>query len=207
MKYIDLESIVVPERVALLDPVRANRNIKAADKIAANIAEKEAARLDEGALDPYTNRIVAIWGQDSQGVEWGWHDGLGGNETLALASAWDWIGNDSICGFRVDFDLRVMVIRSWILGVTPHTIDFNRYRSRSYVDLMQKLTCDWSEDQHRWKSLKAYCRLLGVDVPEDDCAGKDIGDLVAAGEWDQVEAHVRADVARTAALAERLGVR
>ena len=52
------------------------------------------------------------------------------------------------------------------------------------------------------------CEKLGRTWVEvlDAVTGADIGALVAAGEWSQVHDHVRADVAKTTALARRIGV-
>ena len=54
-----------------------------------------------------------------------------------------------------------------------------------------------------YRSLGFYCTRFGVEV-EDAVTGADIG--VAAGEWSAVHDHVRADVAKTTALARRVGV-
>ena len=56
-----------------------------------------------------------------------------------------------------------------------------------------------------YRSLAFYCRRFAIDVP-DEVTGADIGALVAAGKWSQVHDHVRADVAKTTALARRIGV-
>ena len=56
-----------------------------------------------------------------------------------------------------------------------------------------------------YRSLGFYCTRFGVEV-EDAVTRADIGALVAAGEWSQVHDHVRADVAKTTALARRIGV-
>ena len=54
-----------------------------------------------------------------------------------------------------------------------------------------------------YRSLGFYCTRFGVEV-EDAVTRADIG--VAAGEWSAVHDHVRADVAKTTALARRVGV-
>ena len=56
-----------------------------------------------------------------------------------------------------------------------------------------------------YRSLAFYCTRFGIVVP-DDVTGADIGALVAAGAWSRVHDHVRADVAKTTALAQRVGV-
>jgi hypothetical protein len=54
-----------------------------------------------------------------------------------------------------------------------------------------------------WRSLAFYAKRFAV--PHDDSVeGEDIAGLVAAEAWDQVEAHVKADVWTTAQLAYRI---
>jgi hypothetical protein len=54
------------------------------------------------------------------------------------------------------------------------------------------------------QSLKAFARRFGLDVP-DLIDGAQIAELVQQGQWDQVCAHVLADVELTRALARKLG--
>ena len=54
------------------------------------------------------------------------------------------------------------------------------------------------------RSLTAFCRRFGIDVP-DPLTGADIALAVKEARWGDVEAHQRADVTTTALLAERLG--
>jgi len=57
-----------------------------------------------------------------------------------------------------------------------------------------------------YRSLSFYAKRFGLDVPADDTTGADIARLVAAGDWDGVTAHCRADVIKTRELARRIGV-
>jgi len=77
-----------------------------------------------------------------------------------------------------------------------------KYRHSDVDDVMTFLNFDGATKTH---GLKFYARRFGVPV-DDDVNGKDIGALVAAGEWDKVTSHCRSDLFTTAALARRLGL-
>ena len=99
-------------------------------------------------------------------------------------------------------NLPVLLRRSLYLGVSAPSFSLNKYRPGSIVDLMQLLAY---QGTLTYRSLGFYCTRFGVEVP-DAVTGADIGALVAAGKWSQVHDHVRADVAKTTALARRIGV-
>ena len=96
----------------------------------------------------------------------------------------------------------MLLRRSLYLGVRAPLFSLNKYRPGSIVDLMQRLAYQGTLP---YRSLAFYCTRFGIVVP-DAVTGVDIGALVAAGEWSQVHDHVRADVTKTTALAQRVGV-
>jgi len=55
------------------------------------------------------------------------------------------------------------------------------------------------------RTLKAFCKRFGIPV-NDAINGSEIPALVAAGKWEEVAAHCRADVELTVQLAHRLGI-
>ena len=69
------------------------------------------------------------------------------------------------------------------------------------ADLMQVLAF---QGTLTYRSLGFYCTRFGITVP-DEVTGAEIAALVEAGEWPKVHDHVRADVAKTAELARRVG--
>ena len=106
-------------------------------------------------------------------------------------------------GFNcLSFDLPVLLRRSLYLGVRAPMFSLNKYRPGSIVDLMQRLAY---QGTLTCRSLEFYCTRFGIEVP-DAVTGAQIGGLVVAGEWSRVHDHVRADVAKTTALAQRIGV-
>ena len=94
----------------------------------------------------------------------------------------------------------MLLRRSLYLGVRAPLFSLNKYRPGSIVDLMQRLAYQGTLP---YRSLAFYCTRFGIVVP-DAVTGADIGALVAAGEWSQVHDHVRADVTKTTALAQRV---
>ena len=109
----------------------------------------------------------------------------------------------TLVGFNcLSFDLPVLLRRSLYLGVHAPHVPLNKYRPGRVVDLMQLLAYQGTVT---YRSLGFYCRRFGISVP-DEVTGADVAALVAAGEWRQVRDHVRADVAKTAQLAGRIGV-
>src|SRR3990167_8353045 len=198
----------LPNAADFLEPVQAAKNLKDPEKIKADIAEKEAARTEKLALDWNVGRIAAIgWWTEQGGTEAGICRGEA-DEQNALDLFWRTARHRTIVGDNVKgFDLRFLVQRSRYLGITYPQLDFSKYSRKGIEDLYLMLTFgDGTYDQGAMRrTLHAFCKRFGIIVT-DGIAGKEIPALVAAGEWDQVLAHVTSDVDLTVALARRLGV-
>lgn len=205
---VDIESCGLDNAAVFLEPVTPDSRLKDPDKIAADIEAKTAARLEKLALDWNVGRIVAIgtWTEATGTRAFACPSDV--DEAVALEEFWQCAKQRTIVGFKVrGFDLRFMVQRSRYLGIAYPDLDLGKYAKRGIEDLFSLLTFnDGLYDQGCMRrTLKAFCRRFAIPVP-DEIAGKDIPALVAAGEWDSVMAHVRADVELTLALARRLGV-
>jgi DNA polymerase III epsilon subunit-like protein len=125
------------------------------------------------------------------------------HEDALLETFWQHVEQGQLVGFNcIAFDLPVLLRRSLYLGVPTPTLQVDRYRHPRVTDLLQLLSHNGTL---RFRSLDFYARRFGFDVPADGLTGKDIAQAVADGRWSDVERHVRADVAKTAALANRLG--
>lgn len=204
----DIETVGDLTAVALLGPVKPAANLRDPVKIAASIAEREQARIDKAALDCDTARIVCIGVSGPAGAV----ECCGPDEADHLRNWWTIVREHQaefptapLVGFNcLAFDLPVLIRRSQILGISYPSLPVARYRHEGVVDLMQVLTFDGLVEP---KALAVYCRLFGLDVPADATTGADIAALVAAEDWTAVADHCQADVAKTAALAARLGVR
>jgi hypothetical protein len=99
------------------------------------------------------------------------------------------------------------VQRSRYLRVPHPILDFSKYSRKGVTDLFIDLTFgDGTYDQGAMRrTLKAFCKRFGIAC-DDAINGSEIPALVAAGQWDQVATHAKADVELTVALAYRLGV-
>lgn len=205
---VDIETCGLPNAADFLEPVTPDARLKDPDKIKADIAEKEQARIQKLALDWNVGRVAAV----------GFWTEVGGvqaepcedesTEALTLASFWNIARNRTIVGFNVKgFDLKFMVQRSRYLGVAYPQLDFSKYSRKGITDLFLDLTFgDGMYDSGCMKrTLKAFAKRFGLPV-DDVVKGADVPALVAAGEWDKVIAHVTSDVELTVALARRLGV-
>jgi hypothetical protein len=114
----------------------------------------------------------------------------------------------TMVGYNVrQFDLRYMIQRSRFLRIPYPMLDLGKYARKGITDLYLELTFnDGTYDQGAMRrTLHAFCKRFGIPV-DDTVTGADIPKLVEAGQWDQVEAHVRSDVQLTLALARVLGV-
>jgi DNA polymerase elongation subunit (family B) len=215
----------IPDAVPDLTPVEADKRLTDPVKIAADMDKKVAARaqanLDAQAkvearradrlgrlgLDWNVGRIVAI----------GYWTETGGlvtrtcmteeTEAFGLGDVWKVARNRTIITFNGrNFDLPFMAQRSRYLGIPHPTLDLRPYEGgRGNIDLWLELTFGRKETPCMRTTLGAFCKRFGIEH-DDSISGKDIGALVAAGEWEKVEAHVKADVLATVALARRLRI-
>ena len=205
---VDIETAGIPNAADYLEPVVPDARLKDPDKIKADIAEKEQARLSKLGLDRNVGCIVAI----------GWWTEEGGAvtrtcrtedaEAVDLADFWQESRHRTIVGFACkSFDLPFMIQRSRYLGIPYPVLDLGKYTRRGVIDLYLDLTFnEGTYDQGAMRrTLKAFSKRFGIAVP-DAIEGKEISALVDAGEWEKVAAHCRADVELTVQLAHKLGI-
>ena len=198
----DIETVPLAEAETYVEPPKPRANLKDPAKIAADVAEKTAAILDRAALDPDLCRVVAV-GWECDGVAESAIADNAEQERDLLERFWTVSRGATLVGFHcLGFDLPVLLRRSLYLGVAAPCFALNKYRPGAIVDLMQRLAY---QGTLTYRSLSFYCTRFGIEVP-DAVTGADIGRLVDAGEWRPVHDHVRADVAKTVALARRVGV-
>ena len=198
----DIETVPLADAEAYLPTPRPRANLRDPAKIEADLADKAAAALDKAALDPDLCRIVAAaW--ECDGIVESAVCQEPGEERRLLERFWKLSRGMTLVGFNcLSFDLPVLLRRSLYLGVHAPHVSLNKYRPGRVVDLMQLLAY---QGTLTYRSLGFYCRRFGVTVP-DEVTGAEVALLVAAGEWRRVHDHVRADVAKTAQLAGRIGV-
>jgi predicted PolB exonuclease-like 3'-5' exonuclease len=201
----DIETAPLAVAADYLEPVEAPANYKDPIKIAAAIAEKTAEQLSRCSLDVDLCRVVAIGYQfadtDAPTVLTAPDEA---QEVAALTQFWTAVGDRHLVGFNcLAFDLPVLLRRSLYLDVPAPRLQVDRFKHPSVTDVMQLLSFNGTL---RLRGLSFYTKRFGFVVPPDTLTGADIPEAVATGRWTDVEQHVRADVLKTALLAERLGV-
>lgn len=203
MIVLDIETVASPDVESFLDPVKAPANYKDPEKIAAYRAEKLSDMVARAALEPDLCEVLAIGFTLDEGQTIASKTRESMSEAELITAAWRAIGEHQIVGFNsLGFDLPVLIRRSQLLGLKFDMPMLDRYRT-PHVDLMQKLTFNGALT---YRPLTFYCRRFGLRVPEDDVTGADIAQLVIDGNWKAIDNHVRSDVAKTTALANRLGL-
>lgn len=203
----DIETAPLPEAAEYLndEDFAAPANYKDPVKIAAYIQEAKQSAVAKCALDVDLCRIVAIgwWLEGADGVTTMTARADSYDEVSLLSMFWPMATGRHVIGFNcLGFDLPVLLRRSLYLGVSVPEMQIDKYKHPRVSDLMEILSFG---DKLRKRSLAFYCRRFGIDVP-DGLKGADIGQAVTEGRWEAVEAHVRADVQKTAQLAARLSL-
>lgn len=204
-RVLDIEATGIVDAADYLEPATAPANYKDPEKIAAYIAEANQKALQTCALDPDLARVVAVGlGNPNTGRVSAFVATTDNEERALLSELWGLLrGQTTIVGYNVlGYDLPVLLRRSLYLGIPAPAIQIDKYRHPSVIDLMQLLSFNGAI---KFRGLKFYAKRFGLPC-EDAVNGADIPALVAAGEWDTVESHVRSDVALTMALAQRMGV-
>jgi predicted PolB exonuclease-like 3'-5' exonuclease len=201
---VDLESSTIPELPHFLGDIQAPPNYRDEAKIKEYIEKATAKEADKAALDPDLCRIVALaWrvvGTDKV-VGYSAHDEE--NERKLLKRFWKENRNRQFVGYNIlDFDMPVVLRRSFYLGVDAPRISVNRYRHDQIVDLMQILSYD---GKLKYRSKEWYMRRLKMTNP-DTVLGKDVPGLVLVGDYDTVLQHCKHDVNSEYELATRIGV-
>ena len=117
---------------------------------------------------------------------------------------WDFVGPGvELVGYNcLSFDLPVLLRRSLYVGVPTPQLQIDKYRHDGIIDLLAVLS---HNGQQPMRSLNFYAKRFRI-LHDDSVSGAEIPALAAAGEWDQIAAHCRADVQTTAALAARMGL-
>jgi hypothetical protein len=200
----DIETYQDPVVITWLPAPEAPSNYKKQEAIDAYVAEATATRNAKLALHPATCRIVSIGWTVLPNVAAVTVCPDVDVERAALEAFWrHFAAPDAYpVGFNcVGFDLPVLVTRSLLMGVTHPRLSLRKYGSPDCTDLMLDLSQGGVVD---YKGLDFWCQRFGLDVPKDATTGKDIAALVEAGDWAGVEAHNRADVIKTYALARRV---
>lgn len=230
---IDIETYPIDGAADYLDPVEpipepdlslvtAAKNLTDPVKVAADLEKRKQAAIEEYheqveqqarkrvellercALDLDLCRIVAVgwWAEDRPDPIVAVIDD-GTYEAAILRKFWADVDTRVTIGYnQIGFDLPILLRRALYLGVETPAVNLDKYRS-SHIDLQQRLSLNGTKT---YRSLNWYAKRFKLAVPADPNSGKDIGQLVADGQWDAIAAHCRADLVKTRALAERMGL-
>lgn len=161
-------------------------------------------RIKEMSVNPMFCRIVAIGLKvGSQPVE-SMLCSMQTDEYTALVEAWRIIQKHRpVIGFNVrDFDLRVMLVRSAILGVEPAYVpDTRKYGSPDVIDLMQAI---YGDRCPKGCGMKPTAKMFGIDVPEDHGDGSQVYKLYQSRDWKRIADYLVGDVELTAAVHQKI---
>jgi 3'-5' exonuclease len=193
-------------------------NLKDPEKIAAKVAEAEAAHrrefIERAALDPLTGRVVAVglleWGVRSAECgmrDWAFRIIGHEDEATILRAFWDVCRGEmgrinQMIGFNTRlFDLPFLIRRSFKHRVeVPYGIRRGRYWGEEMVDLRE----EWQlGDRQARGSLDTIARHLGVG--QKNGCGEDFARLWQT-DREKAIAYLRNDLELTARIAQALGV-
>jgi hypothetical protein len=204
IQVFDIETGPLPaEALAAIKPVFvANKTLKDPEKIAADLAAKEADWLERAALDATTGMVLAIGATNGLASSNVWYEKT---EAENIADFWAWLQpilqeNERVAGFCIHrFDLPFLVRRSWILKVpVPWNIRQGRYFNQNLIDLAEVWKMN-NYEQHI--SLDTLSKSLGVGTKNGD--GKDFAKLLAT-DPDAAIKYLINDLALTRSCADRL---
>lgn len=214
MRAFDIETGRDDRVRDLYKPVQIDGRLTDIGKRAADEMRKRAEQELDASLDRWACRIVALAMRDMETGEQ--HVLICRNdkeEAHALKAFWAFMQNQDVVGYNCrTFDLPIIVARSLRLNVPfawaaarPHILRTGKHIHDLYeLVTMGQFVRDSGVIS---RSLTSMCKVFGIDVPESDIDGAQIGDAVRAGQWDLVREHVTLDLERTVQLAQRLRIR
>jgi len=204
----DVEAVALDIASSYLEPATAPSNYKDEAKIAAYIEQANREALARAALDVDLARIVALgWQEDDEEPRVALIRDSS-EEQAVLTWFWSRVApaaqpRPTLIGFNcLGYDLLLLLRRSLYLGVKTPRLHLGKYRHDGIEDLMLALSFDGAL---KYRGLPFYCKRFGIEVP-DEHTGADIATLFKDNNWEAIEAHCLADLAKTRQLAERLGV-
>jgi RNase H-like protein len=217
---LDIETAAHPCAAEFIEPLNldgivAAKNLKDPEKVTADLERRRqdataehATKMGRAALDWNLSRIVALaWSGDAGDTVIVKPCATEDEERSALAAFWKEAEGRLLLGFCArNFDVPTLIQRSRLLNVPHRDVNLARFGKGSVIDLRDVLTFDDARyEALMTRSLKSFCRRFGLEVT-DEIDGRDIAQLVAAGDWDGVISHVTSDVRLTAQLAQRIGI-
>ena len=212
---LDIETAPIEGVEQYLGHIQAPANYSKPESIAKYVEEKTAEEANKAALDPDLCRVVAIAFQLQQtDVVHGDVARNDAEEATLLSRFWTFVHKHedpfkiTYSGYNVSgFDIPVLLRRSMFLKVPAPSIRLGRYAYQmpQIADLQNVLTMDRHE-KFRLRSKDWWIKRLGLAGAEDGNTGAHVPALVAAGAWDDVLHHCKADVVKEVQMADWLGI-
>jgi DNA polymerase elongation subunit (family B) len=151
---------------------------------------------EKGALDAMTGRVVCISmlvddGKGAQEITF-----AGEDEARIITGFWDALRpGDVVVGHNVlDFDIRFLQQRSWILGIQPsRPLDTRRYYTADVIDTLQLWT-SWSGNK-KGVTLDALGAALGCGRKTGE--GKNVAQWWVERDIDSIKKYCREDLQLT----------
>lgn len=194
---LDLATAALPDAERYLEgTVKAPGNYKDPEKIAAYIAEAQAARVANAALDIDLARITALgfavpaYGQEPAIDVRVCRDES--DEKLLIKDVASMLADrPTIITFGGhNFDLPLIQRRARYLGVWFPVINTDRFKS-PHLDLCELLS---ERNPDRRRSLQFYVKRMGWNDLTKILSGAEESQVVSSGRWDDLEASIRHDV-------------
>ncbi len=189
-----------------LPAVRAARNLKDPQKIAADIADRTAAQQDGMGLDFDLCRISAIGVWDLSDPDYSCCVEIAATEQQEYVALKDWA--DEFRGYAlityngIAFDMPLIERRLLYLGLEPMSWNLDKYRT-NHIDLFQKLS---GGDKTRYRSLEFYAKRLGWTDLVKPLTGAQEATALKDGKIEELRASVAHDVIATYRLAQWMRV-
>lgn len=208
---LDLASAPLPDADRYLEgTVKAPSNYRDPAKIAEYVAEKQAERLSDAALDVDLARITALgfaWCDTSVYTTTASMDvrvcRQESDERLLITDVADLVSGSTIITFGGhNFDLPLVMRRARYLGVKFPALNLDRFKS-PHIDLCELLS---DRNPQRRRSLGFYAKRMGWTDLTKILSGHEESQVPVTGRWDDLEASIRHDVTATYRLAQWMGV-
>lgn len=215
MLCIDIETI--PTETALAEPfdpasvtIPANyKSPEAIDKYRKTAeAEWQTKRVKDCSLNPRLGRVLCLgyrFNRDQIYTAYAETVLDEGNVLRTFWAACRDVGADPIVTWNGQFDLRFLVVRSLLHGLTP-TIDvaplFKRYTYSPHFDVKAALLQEWGS-RVAGEGLDEWAKFFGL-VDGKLASGKEVYQMFLDGRHDAIRQYCSQDVALTSALYERV---
>ena len=185
--------------------VRAHGGIKDPEKIAADIAKKQADRLEMAALDIDLARITGygvLTADMPEPLVTLCEDEEGERAALMDIAQLLKDGPSLITYNGFAFDLPLAMRRARYMSVKFPWLNLDRYRSE-HRDLCEDL-CD--RNPQRRRSLSFYVKRLGMTDLRKTLSGAEEAQVPVTGQWEALRESLHHDVTATYRIARWLGV-